>query len=131
LETTSASAPVLAARFVRGCSSLLFTLVWRLKSLMNLKKRNPMEGGRRKGAHHQLLTEDVGHPALAQHIHAAVTLMRVSKTWSQFKLMLDVAHPKRGDTLQLPLMSEPQKMVEEDPPTLKPEDQHDMFAGLK
>jgi hypothetical protein len=32
--------------------------------------------------------------------------MRVSKTWSQFKLMLDVAHPKRGDTLQLPLMAD-------------------------
>jgi hypothetical protein len=30
--------------------------------------------------------------------------MRVSKTWNQFKLMLDQAHPKRGDTLQLPLM---------------------------
>jgi hypothetical protein len=70
------------------------------------EKRNPIEGGRRKGAHHQLLTEDVGHPALAQHLHAVVTLMRVSKTWHQFKLMLDVAHPKRGDTLQLPLMAD-------------------------
>jgi hypothetical protein len=53
-----------------------------------------------------LLTEDVGHPALAQHLHAVVTLMRVSKTWHQFKPMLDVAHPKRGDTLQLPLMAD-------------------------
>jgi P63C domain len=74
--------------------------------LDELEKRNPIEGGRRKGAHHQLLTEDVGHPALAQHLHAVVTLMRVSKNWSQFKLMLDVAHPKRGDTLQLPLMAD-------------------------
>jgi len=32
--------------------------------------------------------------------------MRVSKKWDQFKLMLDVAHPKRGDTLQLPLMAD-------------------------
>jgi hypothetical protein len=32
--------------------------------------------------------------------------MRVSKTWNQFKLMLDIAHPKRGDTLQLPLMAD-------------------------
>jgi hypothetical protein len=32
--------------------------------------------------------------------------MRVSKTWQQFKHMLDVAHPKRGDTLQLPLMAD-------------------------
>ena len=74
--------------------------------LEELERRNPIEGGRRKGKHHQLLTEDVGHPALAQHLHAAITLMRVSKTWAQFKHMLDVAHPKRGDTLQLPLMAE-------------------------
>ena len=74
--------------------------------LEELERRNPIEGGRRKGAHHQLLTDDVGHPALAQHLHAVVTLMRVSKSWNQFKLMLDVAHPKRGDTLQLPLMAD-------------------------
>jgi hypothetical protein len=76
------------------------------KILEELERRNPIEGGRRKGAHHQLLTEDVGHPALAQHLHAVVTLMRVSKSWSQFKLMLEIAHPKRGDTLQLPLMAD-------------------------
>ena len=70
------------------------------------ENRNQIESVRRKGEHHQILTEDVGHPALAQHLHAVVTLMRVSKNWSQFKLMLDVAHPKRGDTLQLPLMTE-------------------------
>jgi hypothetical protein len=72
--------------------------------LAELEKKNPIEGGRRRAKHHQWLTEDVGHPALAQHLHAVITLMRVSKTWSQFKLMLDQAHPKRGDTLQLPLM---------------------------
>jgi hypothetical protein len=74
--------------------------------LEELERRNPIEGGRRKGAHHQLLTDDVGHPALAQHLHAVITLMRVSKNWNQFKTMLDVAHPKRGDTLQLPLMAD-------------------------
>ncbi|HXO73458.1 MAG TPA: P63C domain-containing protein [Bradyrhizobium sp.] len=74
--------------------------------LEELERRNPSEGGRRRGAHHQWLTEDVGHPALAQHLHAVITLMRVSKNWAQFKLMLDVAHPKRGDTLQLPLMAD-------------------------
>src|ERR1700693_3458587 len=55
---------------------------------------------------HQWLTEDVGHPALAQHLHAVITLMRVSKNWGQFKLMIDIAHPKRNDTLQLPLMAD-------------------------
>jgi P63C domain len=74
--------------------------------LEELERRNPIENGRRRNKHHQWLTDDVGHPALAQHLHAVVTLMRVSKTWAQFKNMLDVAHPKRGDTLQLPLMAD-------------------------
>jgi hypothetical protein len=71
-----------------------------------LERKNPIEGGRRRAKHHQWLTDDVGHPALAQHLHAVITLMRVSKSWAQFKMMLDQAHPKRGDTLQLPLMLE-------------------------
>jgi hypothetical protein len=37
--------------------------------LEELEKKNPVEGGRRKAKHHQWLTEDVGHPALAQHLH--------------------------------------------------------------
>lgn len=74
--------------------------------LDELERRNPIERGRRKGAHHQFLTDDVGHPALAQHLHAVITLMRVSKNWDQFKTMLNVAHPKRKDTLQLPLMAD-------------------------
>jgi hypothetical protein len=32
--------------------------------------------------------------------------MRVSRNWNQFKGMLDVAHPERGDRLQLPLMAD-------------------------
>ena len=74
--------------------------------LDELEKRNPVENGRRLAKHHQWLTTDVGHPALAQHLHAVITLMRVSASWDQFKQMLDIAHPKRGDTLQLPLMSD-------------------------
>jgi len=71
-----------------------------------LERRNPVEAGRRKSKHHQWLTDDIGHPALAQHLHAVITLMRVSSSWNQFKAMLDLAHPKKGDTLQLPLMNE-------------------------
>lgn len=72
--------------------------------LEELERKNPIEGGRRRAKHHQWLTDDVGNPALAQHLHAVITLMRVSTSWGQFKNMLDRAHPKRGDTLQLPLM---------------------------
>lgn len=76
--------------------------------MKELQVRNPIdEKGYRKGKHHQLLTEDVGHPALAQHLHAVIVLMRASSTWAQFKGMLDAALPKKGDTLKLPFMSDP------------------------
>ena len=72
-----------------------------------LEKRMPKtEAGRNKGKLHQLLTEDIGHPALAQHLHAVIALMRASKSWAQFKLMLDMALPKRGTTLQFPFVDE-------------------------
>ena len=71
-----------------------------------LEKRNPLEGGKRKAKHHQWLTDDVGHPALAQHLHAVITLMRISTSWDQFKMFLDQAHARRGDTMQLPLMTD-------------------------
>jgi hypothetical protein len=74
-----------------------------------LERRNPIEQGRRKGKHHQWLTDDVGHPALAQHLYAVITLMRVSNSWDQFKQLWDQAHPVRGDTIQMPLMLEPPK----------------------
>lgn len=67
-----------------------------------LETRNPKEeGGRRKSTHHQWLTEDVGHPALSEHIHAVTGLMRASDDWDQFKKMIDRSFPRKGD--QLPL----------------------------
>jgi hypothetical protein len=72
-----------------------------------LESRMPRDDqARRRGKLHQLFTDDIGHPALAQHIHAVTTLMRASKNWNQFKLMLDTALPKRGDTLQLPYVED-------------------------
>lgn len=73
--------------------------------LQELEQRNPKdEKGRRKTTHHQWLTDDVGHPALAQHLHAIVGLMRASTSWQQFHDMLDRAFPKRGTVLQLELI---------------------------
>jgi hypothetical protein len=70
--------------------------------LEELQSRNPRTSkGHRRGKHHQLLTEHVGHPALAQHLHAVIALMRASSDWEQFKGMLDSAFPKKGDTLRL------------------------------
>lgn len=72
-----------------------------------LEARNPVdERGHRRNRHHQWLTEDVGHPALAQHLHAVIALMRVNSNWDQFYAMINRAFPKRGDTLQLPLMAD-------------------------
>jgi hypothetical protein len=75
--------------------------------LDELQNRNPKdERGRRKTTHHQWLTEDVGHPALAQHLHAVIGLMRASGNWKQFHDLLDKAFPKRGSVLQLEFLEE-------------------------
>ena len=70
-----------------------------------LEHRNPRDQkGRRTHKHHQWLTEDVGHPALAQHLHAVTGLMRASANWQQFHALLDKAFPKRGSIVQLELI---------------------------
>ena len=61
-----------------------------------LEHRNPKDDrGRRSHRHHQWLTDDVGHPALAQHLHAVLGLMRASASWQQFHDMLNRAFPKK------------------------------------
>jgi hypothetical protein len=75
--------------------------------LEELQSRNPRdERGRRPHKHHQYLTDDVGHPALAQHLHAVIGLMRASSDWKNFHDLLDKAFPKKGSVLQLELIPE-------------------------
>jgi hypothetical protein len=65
--------------------------------LDELKERNPRdERGKRQAKHHQWLTVDIGHPALAQHLHAVIALMRVSPDWKAFRVLLNQAFPKRS-----------------------------------
>jgi hypothetical protein len=72
--------------------------------LEELESRNPKdERGNRRGKHHQFLTEDVGHPALAQHLHAAIGFMRASNNWDQFYRLMNRAFPKKGGTIELAL----------------------------
>ena len=72
--------------------------------LEELEKRNPKdEKGNRKGKHHQLLTDEVGHPALAQHLYAVIGFMRANTDWDNFLRMLDKAYPRKNDTLDLGL----------------------------
>jgi len=73
-----------------------------------LQNRMPKtQDGKKKGKLHQLLSDDVGHPALAQHLHAVITLMKASPDWATFKLLLDRSLPKRGANLELPLGDTP------------------------
>ena len=70
--------------------------------LDELQRRNPKDDrGNRKGKHHQLLTEEVGHPALAQHLYAVIGAMRASANWDSFLNFLNRAYPKKNQTLQL------------------------------
>jgi len=75
--------------------------------LRELEARNPRdEKGKRRTKHHQWLTEEVGHPALAQHLYAVIGLMRLSDSWGQLKDMIDRAYPKRDDSGQMKLFLE-------------------------
>ena len=69
-----------------------------------LKRRMPKnDSGSKKGKLHQLLSDDIGHPALAQHLHAVIALMKASPDWETFKLLINRSLPRRGATLELPL----------------------------
>ncbi|MDH5737348.1 MAG: P63C domain-containing protein [Gammaproteobacteria bacterium] len=70
--------------------------------LSELERKNPNNSkGRRKSKHHQWLSDDLGNPALAQHLHALIGLMRASTSWRQFKSMVDRAFPKKFHTVEL------------------------------
>ncbi len=71
--------------------------------LKELEVRNPVQdNGNRRAKHHQFLTDDVGLPALDEHLHGVRALLRVSRNWGEFMDMLDRAFPRQGDTPRLP-----------------------------
>lgn len=70
--------------------------------LRELEAKNPKTAtGYRKAKHHQWLSDDVGHPALAAHLHSVIAFMRASSNWQQLIDLMDRAFPKKGDTLPL------------------------------
>lgn len=76
--------------------------------LAELEGKSPKnEKGVRKNKLHQWLTEDVGHPMLAQHLHTLMMFQRLAIAngygWNRFLKMVDQVLPKRGNTLELPL----------------------------
>jgi len=75
--------------------------------LEELETRNPKdEKGNRKAKHHQWLTDDIGHPALAQHLYGIIGLMRSADSWDQLMRRADRAYPKRGSCVQLELFTD-------------------------
>lgn len=72
--------------------------------LDELQRKNPSDGhGRRKAKHTQWLTEDIGHPALAQHMYATIGAMRAHNDWKAFLAFFKRAYPKKGENLALAL----------------------------
>jgi hypothetical protein len=76
--------------------------------LKELQAKSPKnEKGRRSNLMHRWLTDDVGDPMLAQHLHSLMMFQRLAIAngygWQRFIHMVDQVMPRRGDTLQLPL----------------------------
>lgn len=70
--------------------------------LEELRRKNPIdEKGRRKAKHFQWLTENIGHPALAQHMYATIGFMRAATDWPSFLTSFTKAYPKKGENLSL------------------------------
>lgn len=69
-----------------------------------LENRMPKtQGGQKKGRLHQLFSDDIGHPLLAQHVHMVTMFMKAAPSWSEFKKNLDKASPKQGSNYELPV----------------------------
>ena len=69
-----------------------------------LRNRNPItESGHRRAKHHQWLTNDIGHPALRDHLVGIIAIMRVSSSWHVFQKYLHTAFPKHGGRETKPL----------------------------
>lgn len=75
--------------------------------LEELEKKSPKdEKGNRENKLHQWLTEDVGNPMLAQHLHALMMFQRLAISqgygWKRFVRMVDKVLPKRGSNFEFP-----------------------------
>jgi len=75
-----------------------------------IKKTPKDEKGRRKAKLHQWLTEDIGDPLLAQHMHSLVMFQRLAIAngfgWHRFLKMVDQVLPKRGSNMEFDFMRE-------------------------
>jgi P63C domain len=79
--------------------------------LEELERKSPKnEKGHRKNKLHDWLTDDVGNPLLAQHLHTLMKFQELSIKngygWSKYVKMVDQVMPKRGANLELPLLDQ-------------------------
>jgi hypothetical protein len=75
--------------------------------LEQLKVRTPKdEKGRRKHRFHQLLTPDIGHPKLQEHLVKAEVLMDAAPNWITFHRLLQRALPRLGETIPMDIPEE-------------------------
>jgi hypothetical protein len=77
--------------------------------LQELETRSPRgENGERPNKLHQWLSDDVGHPLLAQHLHSLVMFQRLAiangYAWQRYLRMVDKVMPRKGHNLELPMM---------------------------
>jgi hypothetical protein len=72
-----------------------------------IRKTPKNDKGYRPNRLHQWLSEDIGDPMLATHMHAIMMFQRLAIAngygWKRFLHMVDQVLPKRGNTLELPL----------------------------
>ncbi|MBI2339275.1 MAG: P63C domain-containing protein [Deltaproteobacteria bacterium] len=76
--------------------------------LKELEQKSPKdEKGQRPNKLHQWLTDDIGDPMLANHLHTLIMFQRVALAngygWNRFLHMVDQAMTKKGQNLELPL----------------------------
>jgi hypothetical protein len=72
--------------------------------LDELRQKNPVDptSKRRRRAHHQLLTEDIGHPHLEKQIVVVTTLLSISDDWDDFCRHFARKFPPGSDDLFAP-----------------------------
>ena len=75
--------------------------------LDEIKRTEPkLPSGRRKGAIHQRLDPDHGHPKLREHIASVTTIMVLSDDYPDFLAKLDRRHPPFNENLAFDFMND-------------------------
>ena len=73
-----------------------------------IRKSPKNENGHRPNKLHQWLNEEIGDPMLAQHLHSIILFQRLAISngygWKRFLHMVNQVLPKKGSTLELPLL---------------------------